>query len=159
MEREAVRARYRQRSMVLMILLTLGLTIAVPIILVNFDHMTWWQRLLFMAVGIPLSWWYLARLVYRMELTDTHLRLRALLASSSIALDELAEIGAPAGRNVVQVVRRDGRSWKILSGEGLVDFVKEVGRAAPNAEVRLTGPQLMTDRGFQFFGGRGTERR
>ncbi|MFV2113970.1 hypothetical protein ACFHW0_16745 [Micromonospora sp. LOL_025] len=125
----------------------------------NLDHLTWWQGLLFLAVGIPLSWWYLVRLVYRMELTDTRLRLRTLVASSSIALDELAEIGAPAGRNVVEVVRRDGRSWNILSGEGLIDFVNEVGRAAPGAEVRLTGPQLLADRGFKFFGDGRAERR
>ncbi|MGC4790057.1 hypothetical protein ACLQ22_19770 [Micromonospora sp. DT178] len=159
MERGAVRARYRQRSIVLMILLTLGLTVAVPVVVANLDHLTWWQGLLFLAVGIPLSWWYLVRLVYRMELTDTHLRLRTLVASSSIALDELAEIGAPAGRNVVKMVRRDGRSWKILSGEGLVDFVNEVGRAAPDAKIRLTGPQLLADRGFKFFGDRRTEGR
>ncbi|MEW2376737.1 hypothetical protein AB0883_11610 [Micromonospora sp. NPDC047812] len=76
-----------------------------------------------------------------------------------LALDELAEIGAPAGRGVVKVVRRDGRAWKILSGEGLVGFVNEVGRAAPDAKVRLIGPQLVADLGFKFFGDRRAERR
>jgi hypothetical protein len=157
---EAVRARYRQPAILLVILLMMGLTVAIPIVAVTFHDAPWWLRLLFPAIAIPYGWWYvLVSTVYRMDLTDTQLRLRAPLAFSRLALDDLAEIGAPYGRNMVKVVRRDGRSWRVLAGEGLVDFVDEVGRAAPHAQVRLSGLQRHVDRGYRFLGARPSKRR
>lgn len=149
---ETVRARYRQ-AIYPMLLLGVGLSVAQPVIAVGFLELPWWQRVLWPLIAIPVMWWYLLRrIVYRMDLTDTDLRLRAILGSWRIPLPELAEIGAPLHRNCIKVARRGGRSWAVLSGAGVVSFTEEVGRAAPAAEVRLTGTQRDMERLTRFFG-------
>ncbi|WP_157441455.1 hypothetical protein [Actinoplanes awajinensis] len=136
----------------LIVLLTLALSVAVPVIAVVFPDVPWWQRVLAPLTAVPLLWFYTLReLVYRLELTDTELRLRALLGRWRIPLADLASIGAPTRQNLVSVKHRDGRSWNVLAGPGLVDFADRVGAAAPNARVGINGWQRTTDRAEKFF--------
>ena len=63
-----------------------------------------------------------------------------------IPLAELAEIGFPAKRGSIVVVRRDGKTFYVLSGEGLEAFAEQVGQAAPDAEVRVGDlPRRLSD--------------
>lgn len=161
MARRTARTRYRG-PILLTVASTLAATIAAPFIAWQIDVGPWWQRLLFVAIVIPTIWWYtLARSFYRMDLTDTHLRLGSLLVRHQIPLADLAEIGAPdyGNSSSVRVVRRDGRSWSVLTGEGLVDFTDEVHHVAPHVQVRLSGWERRIDRSNKFFAARRANRR
>ena len=135
---QRIRARYRYRGAWLMFPLLMVASIAFPIVAIFVDAAPWWAETLFLLVAIPLGWWWAAtHMIYRMDLTDTELRLRAPLARYRVPLTELAEIGFPADRGSIVVVRRDGRTFNVLSGQGLEAFAEEVGRAAPETEVRV----------------------
>ncbi|MEV4348755.1 hypothetical protein AB0J83_30225 [Actinoplanes sp. NPDC049596] len=137
---------YRYHHAALVIPFMLLASIALPIGALFVDAGPWWAETLFLLIAIPLGWWYVAvRLIYRMELTEQELVLRSLLGRWRVPLAELAEIGAPESGNTVRVVRRDGRAWSVFSGEGLVAFADEVGRVAPNAEVRISGWHRRTE--------------
>ncbi|MBL7257630.1 hypothetical protein [Paractinoplanes lichenicola] len=130
--------RYRWTALVVPVMLIASVTWIVMAFVI--DAAAWWVELLFLLVAIPLLWlWVLTRLIWRMDLTETELRLRAPLARYHIPLGDLSEIGATEGDNMIRVVRRDGRSWSVLSGRGMTDFADAVGRAAPGVEVRTNG--------------------
>jgi hypothetical protein len=109
------------------------------------------------VVAVPVSWWYLlVRTKYRMELTDSHLTLHSLVGPAvRIPLDEVGDLGAPGGRGLVRVGRRDGTSWPVLAGAGLVEFVDEVGRAVPDADVRLSSMERRRAPLYRLFGDHG----
>ncbi|SNY61419.1 hypothetical protein [Paractinoplanes atraurantiacus] len=137
---------YRSRRFLLVFPLMLLATVAIPVAALFIDAGAWWAEALFLLIAIPVGWWYVAvRLVHRMDLTDDTLILRAALARYRIPLAELAEIGGPEHANTNRVVRRDGRVWSVLDGEGLVAFADEVGRVAPHVEVRVSGWRRRTE--------------
>ncbi|MDR7277904.1 hypothetical protein [Catenuloplanes atrovinosus] len=131
---DTVRARYSQGAKFgLMLLFLLALSVAQPFIFWQFE-LPLWQRLLLPVVTVTLSWWWaLFRMVYRMTLTGSELRLRAALWSWRIPLAEVDRVGGAGGQNLVTVRRRDGKSWSALSGSGIVEFAERVAEAAPGA--------------------------
>ncbi|WP_203760229.1 hypothetical protein [Paractinoplanes deccanensis] len=135
-----------------MILLAAGLTIAMPLVAVNFGELAWWVRLAVPLIAIPVLWWYvLCRLVFRVDLTDRELRLRAVVGAWEVPLGELDSFGAWGGEGLVKLERRDGRSWMVLAGSGLVDFADQLGRAAPHARVEVNAVERTSERAAQFF--------
>ncbi len=155
MAHEPVRAAYRHTPTLLGVLAMLAATVALPIVAVFVDAAPWWQEALFLLVAIGFGWWeVLFRIAYRMELTDTALVLRAPLARTRIPLQELATVGGPPWRNAYRVRRRDGSTWTFLAGDGFVGFLDEVARAAPDADVRVSGLDRASERAGRFFSGR-----
>jgi len=52
----------------------------------------------------------------------------------------------PADAGSAVVARRDGRVFYVLTGQGFEDFAQAVGRAAPDAEVRVNDmPRRLVD--------------
>ncbi|MEU8817526.1 hypothetical protein [Actinoplanes sp. NPDC048796] len=130
---------YRSRGFLLVFPLMMVATVALPVAALFVDTGPWWAEALFLLIAIPVGWWYVAvRLVYRMDLTGDALVLRAALARYRVPLADLAEIGGPEHTNTNRVVRRDGRVWSVLAGDGLVAFADQVGRAAPHVRVRIS---------------------
>ena len=142
-----VERTYRYRGAWLVYPLLATATVALPIIAVFVDVAPWWAETLFLLIAIPMGWWWASRqMIYRLELTDTELRLRAPLALYRIPLTELTEIGFPVDAGSAVVARQDGRVWYVLTGKGFDTFAQNVGRAAPHVEVRVNDmPRRLVD--------------
>ncbi|MFF5171017.1 hypothetical protein ACFY3U_00095 [Micromonospora sp. NPDC000089] len=92
------------------------------------------------------------RLVYRLQLTDTHLRLRAPLWTTRVPLAELTEIStAASGRNMARIRYGTGRTRTLLAGPGLVNFLERVGQAAPDARIEISGMTRHKERISRLF--------
>jgi hypothetical protein len=138
---------YRYRGAWLVYPLLAVATVALPIVALFVDAAPWWAETLFLLIAIPMGWWWASRqMIYRMQLTDTELRLRAPLALYRIPLGELAEIGFPVDAGSAVVARQDGRVWYVLTGKDFEAFAAAVGRAAPHVEVRVNDmPRRLVD--------------
>ena len=139
---EPVRARYTYHPVTAVLGLLLALPIVAPIV--------WWKSgiglpgwavPLIVLVAAPLTWaWTLFRLVYRLELTDTQLRLRAPLSTTNVALTDLREVStSPNGHSLGRVVHGRGRKRALLAGMGLMEFLDQARTAAPQARIAVSG--------------------
>lgn len=94
----------------------------------------------------------LFRLVYRLELTDTSLRLRAPLTTTRVPLAELREISTSRnGNNLGRVVYGRGHRRTLLAGMGLMDFLDRVRPAAPQARLTVSGLSQAQERAGRLF--------
>ncbi|MCO8269080.1 hypothetical protein M1L60_00590 [Actinoplanes sp. TRM 88003] len=142
-----VERTYRFRGAWLVYPLLAVATIALPITALFIDAAAWWTETLFLLIAIPLAWWWASRqMIYRLDLTDTELRLRAPLARYRIRLQDLAEIGFPVDAGSAVIANQDGRVWYVLSGRDFEEFANAVGQAAPHVEVRVNDmPRRLAD--------------
>ena len=77
--------------------------------------------------------------MYRLELTDTQLRLRAPLWTTNVPLQELREISTSrTGNNTGQIGHGRGRKRTLLVGIGLLDFLEQVRAAASQARIAVS---------------------
>lgn len=149
-----VRARYTYHPVTAVLGLLLALPLVAPIV--------WWKSgiglpgwvvPLIILVAAPLTWgWALFRLVYRLELTGSHLRLRAPLWTTNVPLADLREIStSPNGHSLGRVVHGRGRKRTLLAGMGLMEFLDQVRPAAPRARIAASGFSHVEERLGRFF--------
>ncbi len=148
-----VRARYTYRPVLAVLGLFFAFPVACPIIWWKAGLMPGWAVPLVIVVATPLvSLYALFRLVYRLELTDTHLHLRAPLWTSRVPLPELREIRTSRqGNSTGRIVHGSGRTRTMLVGVGLADFLDQVRVAAPQARISVSAYSRANERVGRLF--------
>lgn len=152
---DEARARYTYHPMLPVLGLLFAFPVVCPIIWwrVGLLGLPGWSVPLIILVAAPLTWgWALFRLVYRLELTDASLRLRAPLATTRVPLAELREISTSRnGNNMGRVVYGRNHRRTLLAGMGLMDFLERVRPAAPQARIAVSDLSQAQERVGRLF--------
>jgi hypothetical protein len=111
--------------------------------------------LVWVLVVIWNGYWFLFRIAYRLDLTESSLAWRTPLRSGTIALIDLVEMRPSRFGSSAEVLRlSDGSKVLVMVRKGFVDFMAEVQAAAPHVEARVgtfakIGERLPGPRGFR----------
>jgi hypothetical protein len=101
------------------------------------------------------GYWFLFRIAYRLDLTESSLAWRTPLRSGTIALIDLVEMRPSRFGSSAEVLRSsDGSKVLVMVRKGFVDFMAEVQAAGPHVEARVgtfakIGERLPGPRGFR----------
>lgn len=114
-----------------------------------------WFAVLWLLVAVWNGYWFLFRIAYRLDLSESSIRWRAPLRSGTIALSDLVEMRPFRFGSTVEVLcLSDGSKVEVMVQKGFVEFMAEVQAAAPHVQARVgtfakIGDRLPGPRGFR----------
>ena len=117
---------------------------------------TWFVGLWLLALAWNGYWW-LFRIAYRLDLTQTDLAWRAPLRQGSLRTADLVEMRPYVfGSSIEVIVPSEGAKVLVLVRKGFVDFMREVETVAPQVRTRVGLYAKLSER---LPGARGYSRR
>jgi hypothetical protein len=117
-----------------------------------------WFVVLWLLALVWNGYWFLVRIAYRLDLSDTELLWRTPLRNGAIELADLVEMRPyRLGLSIEVLQLADGSKVLVIVRKGFIDFTKEVNNAAPHVPVRVgafakIGDRLPGPRGFRRRG-------